>query len=172
MGISQKFWINLIGFQAIWWLSILHGNTAAIFVALLIFLHFYFHSSPESEVLIVLVTAILGFWFDMLLAGLNFFIFPNQESGFPFWLLLLWMGFCSTLRQSLGFFRGRYLLSSVCGALAGSLTYLTAARLGAVELGLSELHSLLILAIIWSGLFPLLIFISNRMSLRYEMSSQ
>lgn len=172
MGISQKFWVNLIGFQAIWWLSILYGNAASAVVALLIFFHFYYHSNPQTEVMIVLTTASVGFWVDMMLSGVGFFIFPESVSTFPYWLFLLWMGFCATLRQSLNFFEGKYRLSAICGAVAGSLTYLTAAKLGAVELGFSQLHSLLVLVVIWSVLFPLLMLLSSQIRLRYEEYSQ
>ena len=78
-GISECFWINLTGFQLIWWLSVLLGNSAVPVVLLLLVLHIAFHSQPLREIRVLLVCAILGFTVDGLLTLGGVFVF-NQGS--------------------------------------------------------------------------------------------
>lgn len=168
MGISQNFWVNFTGFQLIWWLSILYGNSAALPVTILILLHLLLHTQPLIELFTLILTSLLGFSIDFLLTLNGVFIFTESEAV-PLWLGLLWLGFCATLRNSLSFFSGRYLLSAFVGSVGGSTTYLAAATLGAVELGFSPITVFIILLLIWAGLFPLLIFLSHRIGVRYAL---
>ncbi|WP_415903309.1 DUF2878 domain-containing protein [Neptuniibacter sp. QD29_5] len=166
---SERFWVNAIGFQLVWWLSILYGNDAVIVVSFIICLHLIFHSDPVLETCIVFSLAALGFVVDSVLTLYGVFEFDNSSFP-PFWLLLLWMGFVATLRHSLAFFNNRLLLSALVGAIGGSSTYIAAAKLGAVSLGFSMLSSFLILAAIWLLLFPFLMYFSHRLGARYVRS--
>jgi hypothetical protein len=77
-------------------------------------------------------------------------------------LLLLWLGFCATLNQSLRLFAGRYTLALLCGAIGGSTTYVAAAQLGAAQLGLPIPLTLAVLAALWALLFPALILLRDQ----------
>lgn len=137
-GLSWKIWINFWGFNLIWALSIFSGNEAMLWVLLLLVLHFLIITKPLIELLVVLATALLGYSIDCLLTLLGVFKFEQVQGITPIWLILLWVGFCSTLRHSLNFFSQKYLTASFAGAIAGSFTYLLAAHFGAVELWLSD----------------------------------
>lgn len=166
MGISQNFWVNVIGFQLIWWLSILVGDEAIFVVAIIISLHMVFHSQPLLELTVVLLTAILGFSVDLSLTLLGFFSFQN--SGLPpLWLLFLWLGFGATLRQSLAIFSKNFALAGLIGSIGAGGTYIAAAKLGAVELSFSSTQSFLLLGAVWVFLFPLLLYLSKRLSAAY-----
>lgn len=171
-GVSQKFWINLAGFQVAWWCLILFGNSAATLVTFLLIIHLLLHSKPSAELKVLIICGVVGFAVDTLLTFSQFFIFYADGSEVPpFWLLLLWFAFSATLRQSLNFFSHRYLLAAVCGSLAGSLTYLAAARLEAVSLGLPLIPAFVVLACRWALLFPLLVWIGDRVGARYEFQT-
>tara|TARA_R110002124_G_scaffold116513_1_gene273064 strand:- start:1978 stop:2559 length:582 start_codon:yes stop_codon:yes gene_type:complete len=162
-GISECFWINLTGFQLIWWLSVLLGNSAVPVVLLLLVLHLTFHRQPLLEARVLLVCAILGFTVDALLTLGGVFIFNQGSSLPPVWLVLLWLGFAATLRQCLRFFSRRHLLSAVVGSVAGTLTYWAAINLGAADFGFDVVPSLMLLAVVWMGLFPALMSLADRL---------
>lgn len=160
-GASQNFWINLIGFQLIWWLCILFGNTWLAVIWLLLALHLFFHREPLVEVWSVLICTTIGFALDTLLTFQGVFIFHNNSLMPPVWLLALWCSFSATLRQSLSFFSKHYVMAAILGALGGSGAYLAAEKFGEVSFGLSLWHTALLLAGIWSVLFPSLIWLSH-----------
>lgn len=159
-SVSWKIWINFISFNLIWALTIFYGNASVIWVLLLLLLHFLLVAKPLVEVPIVLVTATLGYSVDCVLALLGVFVFEQVQGITPVWLVLLWVGFCSTLRHSLSFFSEKYLIASLTGAVAGTLTYFSAAHFDAVALPLSPVVSAAVLASVWALLFPSLLWIS------------
>jgi len=161
-GLSQNFWINLIGFQLIWWICVLFGNTWLLAVCVLLGFHLLFHREPIVETSTILICAIIGFCIDALLTLKGMFIFPNDSSLPPIWLFALWMSFSATLRQSLGFFSKHYLLAAILGAFGGSGAYLTAENFGQFSFGMPFWYSGFLLALIWAALFPLLIWVSHR----------
>lgn len=159
-GISQRFWINLLGFQLAWWCAILLREDGLLIMALLLLTHLLLHRQPGQELKAILLCGFTGFAIDLILTRMGLFIFPEGHWP-PVWLLCLWFCFSATLRQSLSYFREHALLASGCGAVAGSLTYLAAARLGAVTFGVSELAMFGMLLVIWMVLFPLLLKLSH-----------
>ncbi len=153
-GISECFWINLTGFQLIWWLSVLLGNSAVPLVLLLLVLHIAFHSQPLREIRVLLVCAILGFTVDGLLTLGGVFVFNQGSPWPPVWLVL---------RQCLRFFSRRHLLSAATGSVAGALTYWAAINLGAADFGFAVVPSLILLAVVWMALFPALMSLADRL---------
>ncbi|MCW9052093.1 MAG: DUF2878 domain-containing protein [Motiliproteus sp.] len=128
-GYSQNLWVNLLGFNLIWWLCILYGDKVLLPVSLLLLLHLLLHRTPVIEMMTLFICGGLGFAVDSLLTLAGVFRFESSSILPPLWLALLWLSFTATLRQSLRWFRGRYRLAACAGALAGSTTYLAAAQL-------------------------------------------
>jgi len=164
--------LNIAGFNLIWFLAIVFGNSQLIGVAGLLILHFVVISDPLLEIKVVAVTALVGYSVDCVLTLLGVFRFEHTVGLTPFWLVLLWVGFCTTLRHSLSIFYGRYLLASIAGAVAGATTYLSAAYLGAVDIMLEPAMSFALLAFVWAFLFPCLLWISQEMSMRYATDNR
>lgn len=160
-GLSQRFWVNALGFNLIWALCIFYGNTLLPVVLLLLLCHLFMHRQPRRELLVVVGLGSLGYAIDTVLTLLGLFQFEPVQLIAPLWLLILWFGFCATLRQSLSFFRSHLLLSALAGAAGGSFAYLAAANFGAVMLGLPVLQSGLVIAAVWALLFPLFIRLSH-----------
>lgn len=163
MGISERFSINLIGFQVVWWVCILFGNSGLLLPVCLLLLHIWFHSSSQQELKVVLLTAVCGFVIDAVLTLMGVFVFTDQLYP-PIWLFVLWCGFCATLRVSLKFFQRRYWLAAVIGSLGGSSTYIAAHKLDAMALGYPLGTTFLLLSLIWFFLFPFLILMSEKLS--------
>ncbi len=165
-GVSEYFWVNLLGFNLLWSLSVFYGDQTLAFVSILLILNIFFHSSPVSEMVIIGLAGAIGYAVDSVLMQQGIFafgsgLFDASWGLAPAWLLLLWFGFCATLRQSLRFFANHLGLSALVGAVVGSLTYLLASALGAVVFPLSSVVTVLMLAAIWAVLFPLLLWVSR-----------
>jgi len=165
-GYSQNFWVNLLGFNIIWYLCIFVGNAAVPVVTLLLVMHIALHGQPLIEAQVVILTGILGYAVDCALTLVGFFIFEEVQGITPLWLLFLWLGFSATLRQSLAFFSNNMLYAALFGFLGGSSSYLAAAHFGAVELTLPLVISGLGIGLIWWVLFPVLLWMSRSIESR------
>ena len=75
-------------------------------------------------------------------------------------MIALWLNFAATLNVSMAWLRGRYLLAALFGALGGPLAYYSGAKLGATT-GLPTPCGMLVLAVAWGGMTPLLVRIAG-----------
>lgn len=161
-GLSQNFWVNLIGFNIAWYLCVFLGNEALILVCFLLILHLLFHKQPLTEFLIVFIVGSLGFCVDLFLTMINFLKFEGGPIVPPLWLMALWFCFCATLRQSLSFFNDRTLLAAFFGALGGSSSYIAGGLVGVVSFSLPLVVSAFVIGFIWMILFPSLLWVSQQ----------
>ena len=151
--------INAVCFQLVWWAGVLAQNQLLLLSILLILSHFLLSPSARHDALVMGVCGAIGIAVDSLLVWFGVFEFAN----IPYWLGLLWLYFALCLDYSLSVFRKFPLwLQSVLGGVFGCLSYLAGAKFDAVELPLGDAWSALILALIWSGLFPVLLIISSK----------
>lgn len=162
--------LNFVLFQAGWFACVLggaHGMTvvavaaagAVIGVSL-----WWFSADRMSDVRLFLAVALIGFCVDTL--NLFFGVFaligdPRFPHLCPLWLVALWAMFGTTLRGSLSWLAGRYVLAALLGAVAGPLSYLGGAKLGAVTLPPNPAFSLAALAVGWAVMMPLLVWLAH-----------
>ncbi|WP_394220429.1 DUF2878 domain-containing protein [Alteromonas gracilis] len=159
--------VNFAWFQAIWWLVILFQNKAVIPVVSLIILWIIFSPKRVEDIKLMSAVFLLGTIVDAVLTISGLFIFEKSEAllGFwpiPIWLSLLWAAFAGTVYHSLTAFKGRVVLASIAGAVFAPLSYIAGAKFGAVELGASFVLSYIFIALVWSFVFPLCFYLSNR----------
>lgn len=159
---------NILGFQLIWWLIILLGNQAIAVAMCLIALHCYCHSDNKGELRTIILVGLVGYFVDTMLTLAGWFSFPQYAHTTyystalpPVWLMVLWMAFGATLNNSLAFFHRRTELAILAGGLSGPLSYLAAEKLGAVTFPNEVNNTMLLLAIIWAGLFPFALWLSR-----------
>ncbi|MCG9729892.1 DUF2878 domain-containing protein [Shewanella sp. Isolate13] len=153
--------VNLLMFQAVWWLSILYKNSSLWLTIPLLFAHFALSSDVRQDVSLMLKVAIFGFAFDslLMLAG----VFQFQQ--FPLWLLAIWCHFAISLRYSLAFTQKlTWQFNALLGGIFGCLSYLAGARLEAVVLPLELFYSALILFFVWLVMFPMFVNVSRPQS--------
>lgn len=160
-GQSQNLWVNLIGFNLVWAMCVVFGNSLLILVMFLLLLHVLFHQEPLIELSIIFLLGLIGYCIDCVLTLVGVFRFEQVQGITPLWLLFLWFAFCATLRQSLSFLGNRKYLAVFAGACGGSFAYFAAAKLGAVEFGFPFLTTATLIALIWSVLFPLFLWMSQ-----------
>ena len=162
--------INFILFQLVWFVCILgaaiNQTHAAVAASLIIILfHLYLTKDKKTELKIILIASIIGFIFDGFLLKNEMVLYANHGWSYsitPLWIIVLWMGFAITLNSSLSWLKKKIKLSALFGAIGGPLAYLAGEKLEAVTLMAPV--TLIVIAIGWSLITPLLIYISHKIS--------
>ena len=146
-------WFQPINFQLIWLSAVLGGNQWIVFPIVLLCLHFVITPNRQRD-LKVLPLAIIGITLDAVLTQLNIFKFVQ----YPFWLVVLWLGFVLNFGHSLKFLRKlKKPWLMIIGSIGGCYAYLASWKLGAVALPLGAPFSVIVLLIAWALILPLLV---------------
>lgn len=162
--------VNLVGFQ-IGWLACVCGAASGwpwvgpIVVAVLLVTHLIRMNVARKELQFICTVALLGWLIDTMQGALGTLSFsgnPFPDWISPPWMVALWINFALTLHVSLAWLLGRYWLGSMLGALGGPLAYWTGSHTEAIHLGDNLPMSLLILALLWGGIVPVLILLAQR----------
>ena len=159
--VTSKF-LNIIVFNLLW-LGLVLGRESLIYLtlpSLLIYLACLLRIG-DLKVHQILIPAAIGITIDISLTFFGIFIFPESSLIIPFWLIILWINFSTTLTLSLSFIGKNKLVAFGLGATALPFNYTVGERLGAVTFGDPYLFSILVLAIVWSVSFPILFIVSH-----------
>lgn len=175
--------LNFVLFQAGWFACVLggaHGMPIAAVVAAGAVIGaslLWLSVDRMSDVRLFLAVALIGFCVDTM--HLRFGVFaliddPLVPHLCPLWLVALWAMFGTTLRDSLSWLAGRYGLAALLGAVAGPLSYLGGAKLGAVTLHPNRAFSIAALVVGWAIVMPLLVWLAhgNRFLARRKQEPQ
>ena len=156
-------WLNLLGYQLLWFLAIFAGDKSLIIIVICLGVHFWLSPERMDESVMLLFCTVIGIIIDSILTLSGVYIFDPAPDllPIPLWLVGIWLAFSATLRNGLRFFLDRPSLALACAAIGAPLAYLSAARLGAVEFPLGYLITGLIIAAVWVPLMILLI-VSSR----------
>ena len=162
--------LNFALFQAGWFACVLGGAhgvplaaVAAAGAVIGVSLR-WFSVDRMSDARLFLAVALIGFCVDTV--HLRFGVFaligdPRFPHLCPLWLVALWAMFGTTLRGSLSWLAGRYGLAALLGGVAGTLSYLGGAKLGAVTLHANRAFSIPSLAVGWTVVMPLLVWLAH-----------
>ncbi|MCC6076586.1 DUF2878 domain-containing protein [Pseudomonas sp. GCM10022188] len=149
---------NAALFQLGWFACVLGAQRPALLpvAGACLLAHFALVEHRRGELKVVGAATLAGCALDSLLLNLGVLDFAGDGRVLPPWLAMLWALFATTLGHSLAWSARPWWLGSLLGALGGPLTYLLGARLAGVGLPLGLWPSLLLLALIWALLVPLL----------------
>jgi hypothetical protein len=120
----------------------------------------------KEEIKLVALCCLLGMAIDTLQQGLGLFTFAVESSWpfhLPLWIVVIWSLFSTILRFSLFWLRGRYLLAALLGALGGPLAYSSGISLGVAHFGDNPQLTIIVLAVVWALILPLLLWISQKL---------
>ena len=157
--------INVLAFQVIWWAGVLAGNQLIIIPILLVVWHFVVSQQKKFDFKVLAVCGVIGIALDTVLTLTGLFEF----TVFPFWLGLSWCYFAISLNYSLALFnRLPISVQALLGGVFGSLSYICGANLQAVSLPNGTVFSGLILLMVWSLMFPLLLWIAKTIGLKHS----
>ena len=169
--------INLTLFQTAWFAAVLGAANGVPWLGPLVMVpvlavHLSLTDDRQGELKLLLAAGVLGFLYDTALVTAGVFsplrhLVPHPFS--PLWMVGLWMNFAATLNVSMAWLRGRYLLAAVFGAIGGPLAYYSGAKLGATE-ALPSLNGMLVLAVGWGVMTPLLVCLARVCAVRAHMT--
>jgi hypothetical protein len=163
---------NIVGTQIGWFACALGAAKGLpwlglVVVAVYLVLHLLWSEERLREAQFILAVGALGMVIDSLnkITGLLSYNgdLLNISWLAPLWIGALWLQFASTLNESLIWLQNNYLLAFVMGAIAGPLSYMGGVRLGALALPHDKIFTVIVLAIIWGIVMPLLAWLAKKM---------
>jgi hypothetical protein len=161
---------NFLLFQTGWFACVLGGayqlpllgSAIAVFI---IALHLWLASDAMAELKLLLISLIIGLLFESLMVMLKL---AHYDSGIlltgmaPYWMILMWPLFATTLNVSMSWMkRLAPLLVGLLGAVLAPFAYFAGAGMQAVVFDDMPL-SLIMIALGWAFLLPLLVHSANR----------
>lgn len=174
MNPRARFWISLLGYQTVWFITVASASTGRLWPALAAtaaFCGWQILSSDRAlnTLLVAIAGIVCGLLLDGALAisGLIGYSLPSPavpNGGAPLWILCLWASFSLTLEPTLSCLHGRAWLAVTLGALGAPLAYSGAARgWQAVSFPAPQWQGYAALALGWAVLLPLLSVVSRRL---------
>ena len=166
--------MNAIGYQAVWFTTLLGASKGYFWLGFLSSLLFAvlmlgLGGKAKEDSRIVIIGLVLGIAIDTFFAasGLIVYAMPWSIAGFaPLWIIALWLSFSFTLNHSMAFLRYNYALAMVFGAIGGPLAYWCADRLfNVIEYGTNIGTVMMGLAICWGLVIPAIFYVDKRFSL-------
>ena len=163
--------INIILFQIGWFACVLSAASnqplvGAIISLLIIVTHLLITKQYQQEIRIIVIAMVIGFFWDSLIVSAGWITYTSgMLSDFmaPYWIVLMWALFATTLNHSLSWMKEKLLLAGVFGAVAGPLAYYAGVKLGAVEF-VNEVNAFVTLSIGWAVFTPLLLKLASNKS--------
>ena len=159
--VTSKF-LNIVVFNLLW-IGLVLGRDTLIHLtlpSLLIYLACLLRIG-DLKLHQILLPATIGITIDSSLTFFGIFIFPDSSLIIPFWLIVLWINFSTTITLSLSFIGNNKLVAFGLGATALPFNYTVGERLGAVTFGEPYLFSILVIVLVWSVSFPILFMVSH-----------
>ena len=152
-----KLLINYLIFQIGWFVCVLGGNQPAlIFTIAALGVHLIWIGSWQKEKQLLVICLLLGSAIDSFLGNLQILQFSGESRLLPGWLACLWVLFGTTLRHSLDWSRTHKRLGALLGLFGGPASYYAGSKLTDITLAEPIWQTLLVLAIIWTIVLPLL----------------
>jgi hypothetical protein len=155
---------NALAYQTIWFSAILWGNYGGAVGCVIIAILLGTSKRKSDDIKILAFVMLLGLLVDGTLLQIGFFTFSISGLPIPFWLLTIWLGLAMTINHSLAWFQDKLLLAALFGGLGGSGAYWAGTRMGAASFNWPLPQSLLLLAILWSLIFPTIMLFSKMLS--------
>ena len=159
----MQFIINLLVFDAAWFVTVkgaamdLPWLGPVVTLAVLAY-HLKMSKHRGAELRLAAFALFLGFLTDSLLLATGWLAYPNGQwipGVAPYWIIMMWVLFATTLNVSMRWLRGRRWLAVLLGAVGGPVSYLAGAKIGAMTF-VNTTPAIVALAIAWGVAMPLL----------------
>ena len=156
--------LNFIAFQVAWLVAVAgaaagYPAVGPVAVALWIGVFMRRYPTAQKDLPVLLAAALIGVLVDSTLVWVGAMSFAEAAGpGYPTtpWMVALWINFAASLRHSLHWICGRYVLGFALGAIGGPLAYFAGAKMGALVI-----QSPLAVIVAWSIAMPLLLWIEQ-----------
>lgn len=165
----MRLLLNFAAFQIGWFACVLGAANGLpwlgpVVVAAVVALHLAMVRRPLPELYLLLVAMVIGLAVDSLLLATGCLRYSTGlwlPGLAPYWIIAMWALFATTLNVSMGWMRGRPVLTALMGAVGGPLSYLAGEKLGAIEL-IQPIAALAALSLAWAMAMPLLMRLAAR----------
>lgn len=154
---------NVLLFQIGWFVCILCGSSWAFFYTLVaLTLHFYWSSARVSDLVAIVLAALIGLVHDCVLIKFGQIHFAESTSWSPLWLICLWVLLGATLNHSMRWIYQRPRWAAAFGFIGGPLSYTAGVKLSAAQWASPLTEVIPIIAFLWLLVLPLHRFLSLR----------
>ena len=162
--------LNIVVFKIAWLSTVLGGANdlpliGPVVVMGAIAIHLWFAAEPARELLLVLITGVIGVTWDSFMVSAGWLSYPSGVfiSGVaPYWIVAMWMLFATTLNVSFRWLQQRLWLAAIMGAVFGPLSYYAGASAGAVVLH-NPNAAFTGLSISWAIMLPSLLWLAQQL---------
>ncbi len=164
MSPKVYMWVNGLIFQTVWFACILGSQTLAM-VATVCFLTLHGQQKHTESLLPVTLLALVGFLMDYCFSLLGY-LELNSETGFPIFLLCIWLAFSATIYHS----SQKLFLNNITATIAGLLapfSYIAAEKLGKVSYTAPLYKGIILHALLWCSLMLII----SKFWIKKEISS-
>ncbi len=163
----MRVWANIILFQ-LGWLACVTSAAAGkpwlgmVLVIAIIGWHIWRVPVASAEIKLIAMAIAIGLLWESFLVSQNWLAYP---SGYispvlaPYWIVMMWALFATTLNCSLNWLKGRWLLAALFGAIGGPLAFIAGSSMGAVEFN-QPAQAFTALLLGWAFLTPVLSWVS------------
>ena len=161
--------VNFILFQLGWLACVVSAAKGfpllgALIASCIVVFHIWRAALPLAELKLITIALMIGTVWDSVLVWQGLLIY---QAGMllpyvaPYWIIIMWALFATTLNVSLRWLKGRVLYAIVFGAVGGPLAYYAGQQLGAVEFS-ETVYALGALLVGWALFTPVLMALSQR----------
>jgi hypothetical protein len=154
--------VNFALFYAGWFATVqLRDWRSLVAVAVAVGVHLAISRSRAEDARTIGWAVLIGTAADTLLERTGLLRYeggPRLLFFCPLWIAGLWAMFATTLNSSLGWLKGRPVAGALLGAIGGPLSYYTAARFGAVDIGTPGLVAV---GVEYAILVPILLMVAH-----------
>jgi len=172
----MRFWANLIGYQAAWFIAVGYAARELAWPGMLACLGFavitwWYSPVKRSDLWLVGTALSCGLLLDGALAATGWLRYaaPLPALPAPAWIAALWVAFAMTLQHSLQWLMARPLVAVLFGAIGGPLAYWGASRgFDAVAFAM-PVHATILLSIGWGIAMSLLVVVARRASTEHPV---
>ena len=174
----MRFYANLLGYQAVWWISMIAAAKGQPWIgvasaAAFVLAQWIVSGNRGSDARLAACSILMGIVIDGFFGSSGLLRYASAAPSLlaPIWILSIWAAFAMTFNHSFVFLQGRPALGVALGAVGGPLAYEGAARLGAVQFAEPTWRALALLALAWGIALPALAMLAHRLRLPAENAS-
>ena len=175
-----------VGLFKIGWLSCVYGAASGlafegcILALFIVAFSIKQASNKHAELLTLVLITLVGVIWESLVASQNLMVYATQSNTqleswaldglvlAPYWLIVMWALFATTINQSMAWLKDKLIIAAVMGAIFGPMAFVAGEKLGAVEFA-NEPAAMVLLAVGWGILMPLVCFIAKKIETRYKL---
>lgn len=170
-----------VGLFKIGWLSCVYGAASGLalegclLALLIVAVSVRQASNRHSELLTIGLITLIGLIWETFVASQHLMVYATQSNPqfenwvmAPYWLIVMWALFATTINQSMAWLKDKLIIAAVMGAIFGPMAFVAGEKLGAVEFA-NEPAAMVLLAVGWGILMPLICVIAKKIETRYKL---